>query len=64
MPMMDIRVVRMRVPHRPVDMPVRVRLEPVPIRVMTMAMMLVVHVRMRVLEQLVLVRVFVHFRQV
>lgn len=60
---MDVRIVRMRVAHRPMDMAMRVWLDPIPIRIMTMTMVLVMVMGMRMLEQLVLMRVFVHFGQ-
>jgi len=38
---MNVRIVRMRVAHRPMDMAMRVWLDPIPIRIMTMTMVLV-----------------------
>src|SRR6185436_8661043 len=60
---MNVRIVRMRVAHRPMDMAMRVWLDPIPIRIMTMTMVRVMYMGMRMLEQLVLMRVFVHFGQ-
>lgn len=61
---MDVRVVRMRVTHRPMEMPMRVRLDSIPIRAMTVPVMLIMQMGMRMLEELVLMSVFMHFGQV
>ena len=61
-PMMNIRVVGMRVLHLLMDMQVRMRLDPVPVGAMEMAMMQVMHVRMRMLQAVVQVHMFVRLR--
>ena len=58
---MDVGVMRMHVTHRPMDMPMRVRFDAIPILIRAMTMMLIVNMGMRMLEQLVLMSVFVHF---
>lgn len=58
---MDVGVVRMRVTHRPMDVPMCVRFDAIPIRIMAMTMMLIMNMGMRMLEQLVLMSVFMHF---
>ncbi len=61
--MVDIRVVRMRVAHGAMNMAMRVRLQPVPIGIVTVLMMHVMHVWMRMLQERVLVGVFMHLEQ-
>lgn len=60
--MMDVRVVRMGVDHRRVNVPMRMRLTPIPREIVRMPVMLVVHVGMRVLLPLVGMRVLVPLR--
>ena len=63
-PVMDIRIVRMRVSERRVDVQVSVRFGAIPIGFMAMLVVGVVNVRMRVLQALVQMQMLVHFGQV
>jgi len=60
-PVMDIRIVRMRVSERRVDVQVSVRFGAIPIGFMAMLVVGVVNVRMRVLQALVQMQMLVHF---
>ena len=63
-PVMDIRIVRMRVSERRVDVQVSVRFGAIPIGFMAMLVVGVVNVRMGVLQALVHMQMHVHFGQV
>ena len=63
-PVMDIRIVRMRVSERRMDVQVSVRFGAIPIGFMAMLVVGVVNVRMRVLQALVQMQMLVHFGQV
>ena len=63
-PMMDIRIVRVRVSERRMDVQVSVRFGAIPIGFMAMLVVGVVNVRMRVLQAVVQMQMLVHFGQV
>ena len=59
MPVMQIRIVRMRVPHRLVAMEMRVWFVAIPVEIVFMLVMIVVGVRVFVIKRFVLVFVLV-----
>lgn len=52
MPVMDIRIMRMLVRHRRMDVPVHMRFFPVPARVVRVLMMFVMHMEVLMLDSL------------